>query len=64
MNEEKRKIISDYMSFLGSKGGRVTGTTKARSSEQARKAVMIRWERYRKAQEANKGNGSAKATGA
>ena len=59
MTEEKRKIISDYMAFLGSKGGRVTGATKARSSDQARKAVAERWKRYRAAKAASIRSGSA-----
>jgi len=58
MTEDKKKIISDYMAYLGSKGGRVTGASKARSSEQARKAVLERWKRYRKAKEAAAKGGS------
>jgi hypothetical protein len=34
---------------MGSKGGMVKGPSKARSSEQARAAVMARWEKAAKA---------------
>jgi hypothetical protein len=34
---------------MGSMGGRVKGPSKARSSEQARAAVMARWEKAAKA---------------
>jgi len=59
MTEDKKKIISDYMAFLGSKGGRVTGASKARSSEQARAAVAERWKRYRAHKAEMAKNGSA-----
>jgi hypothetical protein len=35
--------IKSIASANGRKGGKTTGKTKARSSEQARKAVMARW---------------------
>ena len=59
MTDDKNKIISEYLAFIGSKGGRVTGASKARTSEQARKAVQERWKRYRKAKEASIRSGSA-----
>ena len=52
--------IKEYLAFIGSKGGRVTGASKARTSEQARKAVQERWKRYRKAKEAAARSGSVK----
>ncbi|NBW19464.1 MAG: hypothetical protein EBR82_66965 [Caulobacteraceae bacterium] len=54
--------IKEYLAFIGSKGGRVTGASKARTSEQARKAVQERWNRYRKAKEAAAKSGSDKAS--
>ena len=51
--------IKEYLAFIGSKGGRVTGASKARTSEQARKAVQERWRKYRKAKEASIRSGSA-----
>lgn len=44
----KSKIISAHMAAIGRKGGRAgTGKAKARTSEQARKAALIRWEKWR-----------------
>lgn len=58
--------ISDYMAFIGSKGGRkggkVTGAPKRRSREHYERIAEIqreRWKRYRKAKEAATKNGSA-----
>ena len=62
--------ISDYMAFIGSKGGRkggkVTGAPKRRSREHYERIAEIqreRWKRYRAAKEqtakANGKNGSA-----
>ncbi|MCX6924717.1 MAG: hypothetical protein NT154_16115 [Verrucomicrobia bacterium] len=39
---------------MGGRAGR--GACKARSSAQARAAVMVRWSKYRKAQKAAKSN--------
>ena len=39
---------------LGRLGGKVTGPSKARTSEQARAAVAIRWERAKKKNDTNK----------
>lgn len=58
--------ISDYMAFIGSKGGRkggkVTGAPKRRSREHYERIAEIqreRWKRYRKAKEAAVKSGSA-----
>jgi hypothetical protein len=38
------KQVSEYFSGIGSKGGKAgTGNAKARTSEQARAAVLARW---------------------
>jgi hypothetical protein len=37
------KAIRKYLSRIGSKGGKATGPRKARTSEQARAAAMVRW---------------------
>lgn len=57
--------ISDYMAFIGSKGGRkggkVTGAPKRRSREHYERIAEIqreRWKRYRKAKEAAAKSGS------
>lgn len=49
MARSKKQVISDYMAKMGSKGGKTKGESKARTSEQARKAVNVRWEKSRKA---------------
>lgn len=58
--------ISDYMAFIGSKGGRkggkVTGAPKRRSREHYERIAEIqreRWKRYRKAKETAAKSGSA-----
>ena len=58
--------ISEYMAFIGSKGGRkggkVTGAPKRRSREHYERIAEIqreRWKRYRKAKEAAAKSGSA-----
>lgn len=38
-------MLSQVMSALGKKGGKVKGPSKARSSEQARAAVNARWKK-------------------
>ena len=43
------EIIKAYLSRLGKKGGSVKGTSKARTREQAQRAVNARWERHRMA---------------
>lgn len=43
------KALRDHLAKLGAKGGKAgTGKAKARSSEQARKAVMKRWGKKKK----------------
>ena len=37
------KAVSEYMRKIGKKGGSATGPRKARTSEQARKAIKARW---------------------
>jgi len=49
------KAVRQYLASIGSKGGKATGPSKARTSEQARKAVMKRWENYRKKQKEDPG---------
>jgi hypothetical protein len=43
-----RREIKQYLATIGSKGGKVTGPTKARTSAQARAAVMARWAKHKK----------------
>jgi hypothetical protein len=41
--------INKAAAIMGRKGGKAgTGKAKARTSEQARKAVAVRWEKYRR----------------
>lgn len=59
----KRKNQSERdreaMRRMGAKGGaKGTGAAKARSSEQARKAVNARWERERKRKAEEQGDGT------
>jgi hypothetical protein len=42
---------------MGSMGGKVKGPSKARSSEQARAAVMARWAKAKKARSLKNGRG-------
>lgn len=35
--------IKQYLSSIGAKGGKASGSRKARSTEQARKAALARW---------------------
>ncbi|NBW16535.1 MAG: hypothetical protein EBR82_52015 [Caulobacteraceae bacterium] len=53
--EAGNKAVRQYLASIGSKGGKATGPSKARTSEQARKAVMKRWENYRKKQKEDPG---------
>jgi hypothetical protein len=48
MNELTEQIRA-YFSAMGKKGGSVKGVSKARTREQAQRAVNARWERYRTA---------------
>lgn len=43
MKLSDKQAIKVYLARIGAKGGKATGKTKARSSEQARTAAMIRW---------------------
>jgi hypothetical protein len=66
--------ISDYLAFIGSKGGRTTGSHKARKMGREHYARVAeiqreRWRKWRLARGVNGSakpirNGSAKATGA
>ena len=44
---ELTEQVRAYFSAMGKKGGSVKGTSKARTREQAQRAVNARWERYR-----------------
>ena len=52
LNMNDNEIIKAYLSAIGKKGGSVKGSTKARTREQAQRAVNARWERHRQAREA------------
>jgi len=43
MKAKLSKEVRQYMGSLGRIGGKATGPRKARTSEQARAAVMARW---------------------
>ena len=51
MNELSAEVRA-YFSSIGKKGGSVKGASKARTREQAQRAVSARWERYRLAKQA------------
>lgn len=54
---KKNNPVSRYLSKIGKKGGMAgKGQAKARSSEQARAAVQVRWEKDRKAKEGRAGD--------
>jgi hypothetical protein len=44
---ELTEQVRAYFSAMGKKGGSVKGVSKARTSEQAQRAVNARWEKYR-----------------
>ena len=46
-------IIRTYLSKIGSKGGKTFGPSKARTTEQARKAAMVRWSKKNERREKN-----------
>lgn len=46
-NELPPEILRKVMSLIGKKGGKAKGIRKARSSEQARAAVQVRWDKER-----------------
>ena len=65
-NGSMASAVSEYLAFIGSKGGRKggrkTGASKRRSREHYAKIAEIqreRWKRYRKAKEASIRSGSA-----
>lgn len=39
--------VSLFTGFLGAKGGKTSGPTKARTREQAQKAAAARWAKYK-----------------
>ena len=44
---ELTEQVRAYFSAMGKKGGSVKGPAKARTREQAQRAVNVRWEKYR-----------------
>ena len=52
MNELTEQVRA-YFSAMGKRGGSVKGASKARTREQAQRAVNARWERYRLAKQAD-----------
>ena len=50
-------LIKQVMAAMGRKGGKAKGLRKARSSEQARAAVNVRWEKERAAKDKAKPQG-------
>jgi len=44
---ELTEEVRAYFSAMGKKGGSVRGASKARTREQAQRAVNARWEKYR-----------------
>jgi len=46
--------VRAYLSALGKKGGSVKGQSKARTREQAQRAVKARWEKFRLNQQESK----------
>ena len=57
--------IKEYLAFIGSKGGRTTGSAKARKMGREHYAKIAeiqreRWRKYRKAKEASIRSGSVK----
>jgi hypothetical protein len=44
---ELTEQVRAYFSAMGKKGGSVRGASKARTREQAQRAVRARWEKYR-----------------
>ena len=49
MKQEVRK----YLSQIGKKGGKTFGPSKARTTEQARKAALVRWSKKHERREKN-----------
>ena len=51
------ETVPEYLARIGAKGGSVKGPTKARTTEQARKAARARWGTGNKPMRANKARG-------
>lgn len=47
MKPKVSKAVREYMASIGRAGGKANGERKARSSEQARAAVMARWNKHK-----------------
>lgn len=54
--------VRAYFSAMGKKGGSVRGASKARTREQAQRAVNARWERYRLAKQADQNSAGQNPT--
>jgi len=63
MNELSAEVRA-YFSEMGKKGGSVKGASKARTREQAQRAVNARWERYRLTKQAGALGSAESATSA
>jgi len=63
MNSLHPEVIA-YFSAIGKKGGSVKGASKARTREQAQRAVNARWERYRLTRQAGALGSAESATSA
>jgi hypothetical protein len=63
MNEISAEVRA-YFSAMGKKGGSVKGASKARTREQAQRAVNARWERYRLTRQTGALGSAASATSA
>jgi hypothetical protein len=63
MNEISEEVRA-YFSAMGKKGGSVKGASKARTREQAQRAVNARWERYRVTRQAGARGSAESATSA
>jgi hypothetical protein len=59
---ELTEQVRAYFSAMGKKGGSVKGVSKARTREQAQRAVRARWERYIIAQELSALNSAESAS--
>jgi hypothetical protein len=59
---ELTEQVRAYFSAMGKKGGGVRGASKARTREQAQRAVNTRWERYRLAKQADQNGAGQNST--
>jgi hypothetical protein len=56
--------VKEYLQKIGKKGGQVTGTPKGfASGDNAKRAVEVRWEKYRAAKKTAKKKAAKKAKG-